>query len=216
MRDSRRPPAADSGRRDANAGPPTALARRLKRLFLWQIVRHIPKGTAVDPDAFPEDAFPVQCLECGYSLRGLPDGNCPECGTPFERGVVLVDMYARGRLPRYDRARDWSWRLRVSGFVLYLAPLIGASIWRARDPDGFLLYMFATSTNMLMAYIWLPLLLFLAAGIVSMAVHQGALPRQIRCTVRRAALERVYGAGRGGAGADAALPGSPPAGERGR
>lgn len=25
-----------------------------------------------------------QCTTCGYSLRGLPEPRCPECGTPFD------------------------------------------------------------------------------------------------------------------------------------
>ena len=25
------------------------------------------------------------CVHCGYSLRGLPEPRCPECGTPFEK-----------------------------------------------------------------------------------------------------------------------------------
>ena len=24
-----------------------------------------------------------ECVECGYSLRGLSERRCPECGTPF-------------------------------------------------------------------------------------------------------------------------------------
>lgn len=26
----------------------------------------------------------VYCPRCDYNLHGLPDGDCPECGTPFE------------------------------------------------------------------------------------------------------------------------------------
>jgi hypothetical protein len=33
---------------------------------------------------FPSDDEPV-CQRCGYSLRGLPEPRCPECGEPFER-----------------------------------------------------------------------------------------------------------------------------------
>ena len=30
----------------------------------------------------------LHCPRCGYNLRGLPDGKCPECGTPFERDTL--------------------------------------------------------------------------------------------------------------------------------
>ena len=32
---------------------------------------------------FPSRDEPV-CKNCGYSLRGLPEPRCPECGEPFE------------------------------------------------------------------------------------------------------------------------------------
>ena len=63
----------------------------------------IPRGTCVDPAAFPEDEYPVCCLRCGYNLHGLPDGRCPECGDEFARGHLLVEFYARMRRPRTDR-----------------------------------------------------------------------------------------------------------------
>jgi len=28
---------------------------------------------------------PGHCTHCGYSLHGLPESRCPECGTPFSR-----------------------------------------------------------------------------------------------------------------------------------
>jgi hypothetical protein len=47
----------------------------------------------VDADRFPEDEFPVYCPKCDYLLRGLRDERCPECGTPFDRGRLLVQQY---------------------------------------------------------------------------------------------------------------------------
>lgn len=43
----------------------TVALRRPMRRFLREVLR--------------EDGEPV-CLECGYSLRGLPEPRCPECG----------------------------------------------------------------------------------------------------------------------------------------
>ena len=38
------------------------------------------------------------CLNCGYSLQGLPDGRCPECGTEFDP-LALLDAVQQARLP---------------------------------------------------------------------------------------------------------------------
>ena len=44
-----------------------ALARRF--------VRHVPDLSI--------------CINCGYSLRGLPENRCPECGTRIDRSVAM-------------------------------------------------------------------------------------------------------------------------------
>ncbi|MCC6359234.1 MAG: hypothetical protein IT450_10850 [Phycisphaerales bacterium] len=77
----------------------------------------IPKGTALDPAQFPENDYPVHCLECGYALQGLPDGRCPECGHAFVRGELIVEIYARVVRPRRDTRRRLSWTLCVIGWV---------------------------------------------------------------------------------------------------
>jgi len=71
----------------------------------------IPRGTQVDPACFPDDEYPVYCLQWGYALRGLPDGRCPECGREFARGHLLVEQYARFRRPKTDRYRRCTKRL---------------------------------------------------------------------------------------------------------
>lgn len=41
-----------------------------------------------DPDpALPVSATSLNCAVCGYSLVGLPEQRCPECGTPFAGGM---------------------------------------------------------------------------------------------------------------------------------
>jgi len=50
----------------------------------------VPRTARVDPAAFPEDEFPVYCPKCEYLLRGLPEPVCPECGTSFHRGELLL------------------------------------------------------------------------------------------------------------------------------
>src|SRR5690606_29210383 len=38
-----------------------------------------PSSPAIDPSAHRA----LVCKDCGYDLRGLPDGACPECGRRF-------------------------------------------------------------------------------------------------------------------------------------
>lgn len=97
----------------------------------------IPLGTAVDPALFPEDEFPVECLGCGYELRGLPDGRCPECGREFARGELLVSVYYFGE----SRRKRW---IAILGAVcfwvallvlgLYVLSLLIALVFLVFDP----------------------------------------------------------------------------------
>jgi hypothetical protein len=106
----------------------------LHRLLTYRYIygRRITPETRVDPAAFPEEEFPVYCRKCRYLLRGQPDGRCPECGSEFHRGRLLVEQYALGRTPRPDRLRRIAMWLSIVGFatglgsilILHLAVLI--------------------------------------------------------------------------------------------
>lgn len=70
----------------------------MRGLFRWLGVRiaagHIISPDArVDPAEFPDSDYPVRCGHCGYLLRGLSADTCPECGTSFDRGRLLVEQY---------------------------------------------------------------------------------------------------------------------------
>lgn len=108
---------------------------RLMRQALGPIARSlgvIPRGTQVDPACFPDDEYPVYCLQCGYALRGLPDGRCPECGNEFARGHLLVEQYARFRRPKTDRYRRITRSLLVFSFTVQLVTTLGMlSLWVA-------------------------------------------------------------------------------------
>ena len=40
-------------------------------------------------------ALGCPCIRCGYNLRGLPmDINCPECGCPVNRTIVMIEQRA--------------------------------------------------------------------------------------------------------------------------
>ena len=90
--------------------------------------RVIPRDGAVDSNLFSEDEFPVYCPKCGYLLRGLPDGRCPECGTSFERGRLLVRQYVfKYGEPawRSTRMGKWMTRLLIAGYLLVVLAYAG-------------------------------------------------------------------------------------------
>lgn len=82
----------------------------------------VPPETRVDPDRFPEEEFPVVCPKCGYQLRGLASGRCPECGTAFERGRLLVQEYViksgRPLFPKSRRVAKWCLVLGIGWYVV--------------------------------------------------------------------------------------------------
>ena len=83
----------------------------------------------------------LHCPACGYNLRGLPDGDCPECGTPFERATLSAleqPTVSAGTLRAF--AVGWP--------VLYLvgASPISALIVTFMDPfPGLVLFGFITT-----------------------------------------------------------------------
>lgn len=94
----------------------------------------IPRGAVVDPAVFPETDYPIWCLECGYRLDGLADGKCPECGSEFSLGNLLVEIYARGRRARFDRRRKWAnrlLRLSVAAWIV-LGMMVALLVWQPR------------------------------------------------------------------------------------
>ncbi len=91
--------------------------------------RVIPIDATVESAEFPEDEFPTWCERCGYLLRGIADGNCPECGTPFARGRLLVTQYVIrfGRASwKGSPAAKWAWALFVIGATMYAIPAVAA------------------------------------------------------------------------------------------
>jgi hypothetical protein len=79
----------------------------------------------VDPARFSEDEYPVFCRKCDYPLRGLPDGRCPECGTEFQRGRLLVEQYVlRTRLGK-TRLGKFSVRCIIVASGIFALVLLG-------------------------------------------------------------------------------------------
>lgn len=99
----------------------------------------IPEDTSIDPKLFPEEDYPISCAKCVYLLCGLDDGLCPECGTPFERGKLLITQYLLYPwvIPlKKSRVKKISFIIGVLGFLL-----VGISIC------GTLLSIFTTQSS---------------------------------------------------------------------
>jgi len=93
----------------------------------------VPADAVADTDLLPEDEFPVRCPKCDYLLRGLPDGRCPECGEPFERGELLVRQYVFEHgyaMWKATSAGRWAHRLLKAGLGLTLLVQLGAMVTR--------------------------------------------------------------------------------------
>ena len=101
--------------------------------------RVLPKDAVVDPALFSEKEFPVRCTKCAYLLRALADGPCPECGTPFRRGRLLVRQYVQqwqGPIWQVTAAGRWSRRLFWIGLALILLSSIGFGSLKYLLPAG--------------------------------------------------------------------------------
>ncbi|HPD30449.1 MAG TPA: hypothetical protein PLL20_10665 [Phycisphaerae bacterium] len=64
----------------------------------------------------PVDA---RCPHCGYSLRGLPENRCPECGRPFE-----VTELTQSFRPRWPQLLTWYLAACVIATILDLSPAL--------------------------------------------------------------------------------------------
>lgn len=92
----------------------------------------MPTDARVDPAAFPEEEFPLNCPNCRYLLRGLPEERCPECGEPFDRGRLLVLHYVVWRTQRQRRYRNTILALSIAALLLIAVQQAGAA-WFGRE-----------------------------------------------------------------------------------
>ena len=144
---------------------------RIRRILYYPLWGHVvPRDAKVDPKRFPEDEFPVWCPKCRYLLRGISDGRCPECGSPFEMGRLLVRQYVREwGLPSQHRLRKvW---ITCSSIGLVITALSGG----AAVAIGISLP-FASTADIASRAAWLKSLLpCAAAGIIMYFGTQGFL-----------------------------------------
>lgn len=49
--------------------------------------------------ALPAATLDVPCLTCGYPLRGLPSGRCPECSADHDRRYLTTGQPPLGPRP---------------------------------------------------------------------------------------------------------------------
>jgi hypothetical protein len=72
------------------------------------------------PLSLPESAT---CLNCGYSLRGLTEPRCPECGVPFRPESPSTFRWGPPSAPWYARSR------------VYLAIVTAVTVVAVSFPD---------------------------------------------------------------------------------
>lgn len=90
----------------------------------YRRARWIRRETSrLNPDLFDPDEVPVICLECGYELRGPAEGECPECGTSYDRGKLLVRIYLKNEAVKRSRLQHWGRRLGGAGTGLMVLAL---------------------------------------------------------------------------------------------
>jgi hypothetical protein len=155
------------------------------RWRLQQQIGPIPKGTLVDPDAFPEDEYPVWCLQCGVQLHGKVAGRCPECNTPFHRGTLLVEIYARGRLVKRWRRRLLFTHLATVGSMVALITIFG--IWATHNSVA------ARASHVTIGMLGLLAVFPVIINLASLAIYRRtALPVHKCDKVRRAACAEAY------------------------
>ncbi len=161
-----------------------SLALVLKKPLFGTTV--IPRGAMVDPAQFPEEEYPVHCTKCQYCLNGLPDGRCPECGTEFDRGQLLVSTYVRGWRVGFlgnSTAWKWFWRFIIAGistrFLGWLGLFLLNSFDKVNPPNQMLIRML-----MVMMFIG-PVFYFTAFAIAIKACPRGFRKR------RRAIIEAI-------------------------
>lgn len=93
--------------------------------------RVIAQDARADVSRLSEDEFPIWCPKCDYLLRGLPDGRCPECGTEFERGRLLVQQYVHQwseTLRRRTTSGKWAVRTAWVGLTVIAVGYLGIII----------------------------------------------------------------------------------------
>jgi hypothetical protein len=59
----------------------------------------------------------AHCQHCGYSLRGLSENRCPECGTAFDPAVFAITF-----LPQWPRLMAWYLAACVAAQIRELLP----------------------------------------------------------------------------------------------
>ena len=94
---------------------------RGKRVVDWRIWQCRPTG----PARARRLAGDIDCLRCGYNLRGLTEPRCPECGYVNDRVADLAaraaDAAGEPLPPAFWNWLGWWTALGVPAFFLFLA-----------------------------------------------------------------------------------------------
>jgi hypothetical protein len=123
----------------------------LLQILRLRINRSVPIMSSYGSNLMLVNAF---CLECSYSLRGLAENRCPECGRAFDPDDPGTYTVKRSREERERLAR----RRRVIGLLLLFTAcclLLVATLE--------MLFRLVTIGNLMTHFCWASLFAFLAA-----------------------------------------------------
>jgi hypothetical protein len=160
-------------------------------LFGTTVVR---SNATVRPELFPEEEYPVHCPGCGYLLRGLPDGKCPECGAPFDRGRLLVRQYVQewqGAAWRHSAAGKWCSRLIFTGIALPVLVVFAVNLVRwlgyldvPAPPSPAMLDWLVRAAHLVAITMFISPLLYVAAFAVAILTYPRGARKRRRAVLR--------------------------------
>ena len=104
----------------------------------------MPAGTSIPTDGDAAAAAPdamlrkdVQCIACGYNLRGLmPTLNCPECGVSIQSTLAEIAERRFAAAPPLWRC-DCGWLTQLTEGVALVMLALGCMTLIAIAPDEF-------------------------------------------------------------------------------
>lgn len=78
--------------------------------------------------------YDTECPGCGYSLRGLPDDRCPECGATIDTATMMYCSEPL-ELASLGRSARWCWGVLAANAALLATTHLGLAPLHIWPPD---------------------------------------------------------------------------------